>query len=533
MQHTITARTYSTRDDIEQRLTGRFFTPLSVAEQLAWNALQLTPHPEIVMDPFCGDGRLVSTWIRTAAKHGALSRLRKIILWDYDLDLVSESARRIRSELATHGLGERITIQAECGDSFARQDLHATRADIVLTNPPWDLLKPDTRDALAAADSRFRSEIRLYARHLALRFPGTLSAKGKAISGYGVNLARAGAVLSAMLVRKGGTLSIVLPSSIFADQASVPFRSQFLSTVALHELTYYPAETRLFDGVDQPFVTAVALGETSTSSFRLKRLQKDCTVLDERHVELPELSDPIALTVSESQESIVRQLRTSQTQLAALEEDRRFGLWLGRELDETRVAEAFTNARSGVPFLKGKHVFPYKISRSENWRIDPRKRKIPPTVQMQRIAWRDVSRPNQRRRMHVARVPDGFVTGNSLGVAYFKERVEQYTPVLLGLMNSLIFELQVRTSLATAHVSQGILRRCCIPLDCFQRTSLAEKLRACVEAQARANHELPELEVLVAKYYGLGRDDFEAVLNAFPKITLEERAAYLERRHWL
>ena len=532
MEHVATAKRTTNRTDLEKRLTGRFYTPQLVAERIAAQALTVCPEPESVADPFCGDGRLIVAWLRLAARGSSLQRLRRVVLWDYDVDAVRCARECVSAELSALGLSSKVTLVAEAGDTFARTPTMAAGVDMVLTNPPWELLKPDSRDGVDD-DGDYKAQLRGYATTLAKDFPGAMSAKGKAMTGYGVNLARAGAVASAMLTNAHGAVSIVLPSSIFADQASGPFRREFFSRLAVKQLDWYPAEARLFDGVDQPFATVTAKAGSATSSFTLVRYGKALEVVEKRSVAINgDASEPLALNVAGEHESLVAQLASNHAALSLLEADMRFGLWLGRELDETRLAESVVEAGSGVPFLKGRHVFPFQVIRDEALYIDTAKRKIPSTVKELRLAWRDISRPNQRRRMHVALVPEGNVTGNTLGVAFFRYGPLERIRVLMAIMNSMAFELQVRTHLATAHVSQGVLRKCSVPLRCFDEVALRERLLALIESRLASGEEMPELEVEVARAYGITRDEFASMLAAFPKLTAAERAAHLRSELW-
>lgn len=218
--------------------------------------------------------------------------------------------------------------------------------------------------------------------------------------------------------------------------------------------------------------------------------------------------------------------------LSTLEMDLRIGLWLGRELDETRLAESFGTATGGVPFLKGRHVFPFHIKRDSLDYVDPTKRQIPATVSERRIAWRDVSRPSQRRRMHVAFVPTGNVTGNSLGVAFLRTDDAEALSALLAILNSFVFELQVRAKLATTHVSQGVLRQCSVPLSVLLESQERGELLRMLEKRLNSDAELPELEVAVARAYGLDRDAFARALSAFPKLSVDERETLLCKDLW-
>ena len=533
MQHVEIAKGSSNRADIEARLTGRFYTPLEIAETLAASAVASGLQPQCVCDPFCGDGRLVVAWLRRAATdRTAIERLSEVRLWDYDAEAVKTACSAVGELLQKLGLSERVQLIAVSGDTFRRVSLEGASVDLLLTNPPWELLKPDSRDAVELL-GEYRQSIRGYADWLDREFPGCKSASGKAVTGYGVNLARAGAIASARLLRANAAMYIVLPSAIFADQASSPFRSSLFQRLDVSSIEYYPAEAKLFDGVDQAFVTVAARAGGPTRSFHLARFDAERNQVESReHFLGSTFSDPLALNVAGDAEEIVRLVCGRHAPLSMLEMDLRIGLWLGRELDETRLAESFGSASSGVPFLKGRHVFPYQVRRDSIDHIDPSKRQIPQTVSERRIAWRDVSRPSQRRRMHVAFVPKGNVTGNSLGIAFLRTGDAEALSALLAILNSFVFELQVRTKLATTHVSQGVLRQCSAPLGILIESREREGLLRMLAKRLDSDTELPELEVVVARAYGLDRDAFASVLSAFPKLSAEEREALLCKDLW-
>jgi len=212
-----------------------------------------------------------------------------------------------------------------------------------------------------------------------------------------------------------------------------------------------------------------------------------------------------------------------------LECDMRFGLWMGRELDETRIADCF--GEKGIPFLKGRQVDRFAIRPHTPPKIRPAARRIPATVEEQRFAWRDVSRPNQKRRVQATVIPRGWVTGNSLGVGFFRYGDRSHLLAFLGVLSSFVFELQLRAKLHTPHVSLGVIRACCIPWEVFEdrrmRNSIAKAVEACL-ASPDSHAAEADVERRVARAYGISKDDFAGLLKAFPKISTLECKLLLE-----
>jgi DNA (cytosine-5)-methyltransferase 1 len=200
-----------------------------------------------------------------------------------------------------------------------------------------------------------------------------------------------------------------------------------------------------------------------------------------------------------------------------LEGDSNEPLWAGRELDETGH-KRFLGEEGDYLFLKGRMIQRFGIVEAPTEYVRRDGPRIPISADYHRIAWRDVSRPSQKRRLHATLIPPGWVTGNSLHVAYFRNRSLTRLKALLAVMNSFVFEFQLRAYLATSHVSLSSVRKVRIPLlsDC----RLVERLTQLVDQCLEGCEASPiEIEIQVARAYGLERDDFKLLLSAFDNLT--------------
>lgn len=520
-----------------ERVTGRFYTPDALAADLADQMIQALPASTStrimdVADPFCGDGRLIAALLARAADESQFDRSSwRIALWDRDANAITIARQRV-AEVVAH-LGLQASIVTQIGDSFA-----ATRCgqfDLVVTNPPWELLKPDHRELAhfsVTEREQYRQRLRQKSDELDAKFP---DAKGAgAWGGWATNLARCGWDLSMQLLKSEGILGIVLPSSLFADQASEQLRRVAFTRYRLIDMATYPPEARLFDRVDQPVVSATF--STRTASDRPARLRVfDKTKRLKSVVEIGSQSSlandgyTIATGFGASAGEVLDLMRPLP-KLAQFEGSGANQLWLGRELDETRVSEKLTEG-SDFPFIKGRMVNRHAVTEvpSRSVRRDLARRFD--SVSRPRAVWRDVSRSSQKRRMIGAVIPPGWVAGNSLHVGCFGDGNLQRTHALHAILSSFVLEFQVRCRLATGHMSLGVVRSAHVPeLD----RRLAEQLgQAALLMDASDALATDRLEVLVAQAYGLERDAFALLLENFEKVTGDEKERLLDKRLWM
>lgn len=520
--------------DLIIRMIGKFYTPKFVGEQLVGAVLQVVEKENIpvlhIIDPFCGDGRLVC-WLleEMAAVRDLQSYILNIELWDCDQSALKSAAANIfqiglKLEL-------RLNLQVRTVDTFEYALEHLGKFNIVITNPPWEVLKPDSRELKKFSQQEvqaYKNWLKAKDELLTKLYP--LSQPKRKFSGWGTNLARCGTEVALRLTSLNGVCGLISPASLLADQMTERLRHWVLCEHVIHKLAYYPAEARLFRKVDQSCITLVATpGKSEQFAPLLTVYDQECQVKSREHlcISLDKMkSNNFTLPVHFGGEQI-RLFDKWQTlpKFNDLEGNNSEHLWAGRELDETRH-KRLLNEEGDYLFLKGRMIRRFGIAEQPSQYIKRDSSKIPSSADHYRIAWRDVSRPSQKRRLHATLIPPGWVSGNSLHVAYFRDDNLERLKALLGIINSLVFEFQLRAYLATSHVSLSAVRKVRIPdLTDYQLVKqLAKLVDQCLEGSETAQ---TELEIRVAQAYGLERDDFKLLLCAFDKLTDTEINAFL------
>ncbi|MFH2231693.1 MAG: Alw26I/Eco31I/Esp3I family type II restriction adenine-specific DNA-methyltransferase [Patescibacteria group bacterium] len=524
--------------NLAQKNSGKFYTPEAIAmpllkQALAASKLHLKKEKIRIIDPFCGDGRLLR-WILPLIQN--LNSVLEVHLWDYDEDAVAGAEAQIKVLGAK--LNINFSLHPKKVDAFSEffNDWESS-FDLIVTNPPWEVVKPSPKDISQIANKEMReryiSSLKSFSDRLLRDFP--LSKPAKSYGGWGVNLARVGTELSVRLAKKGGVTAIVTPSTIFADQNSHNIRKWLFTENNLIDLNVYPAELKLFANVDQPSVSFILKRDRNQKKLNVTNYQSNANPV--RH-SIERVEDllittnyifPLSVAASSDQLEILLSF-SNFSPLSDLEDYE--GLWLGRELDETNY-KSWISLKGKYRFIKGRDIDRYGQPTNAVVFIneDILKKKIPASIEKYRIVWRDVSRPTQKRRVIATLLTPGCVTGNSLGVLHIKEPGDTKSlNALLGLISSFIFEFQLRAYLATAHISAGAMRRIRIPA---WNTDFINRVSELVEK--RLNNDFSaenEIEVRIARAYGLDKTRFGVILRSFPRVTDQEKEVLLNSNLW-
>ena len=514
-----------------QKASGTFYTPSTLGNYLVRNVLNAFKSKSGVIrvcDPFAGDGRLVEWLVHEATKQ-QFDVCWEIQLWDiHEAGLLH--AREIFEEIKLSGV--ELVYETWLGDSFHRLANEPKSFDIVITNPPWENLKPDRRELELLSDVRkdeYVASLRKTALHLEQAFPN--SRAQKKYGGWGTNLSRVGAEAAQRAVKDSGVLGIVLPISFLADQATSGLRKWIIDNFEILDIGCFAAESRPFKDADVGACTFV------TRNVRPAKIAPNVTFFMKDYsiqaseiltLEIEKLRGmnyvlPLGFGLSAA--------KLSQTfdNFPSFEEflvDPEWKVWAGREIDETRIANHLSD-EGGPLFIKGRMIGRYETVIAPTQHFQKEDWKIPNSVLHGRIVWRDVSRSSQKRRIIATCIPPGLVAGNSLGVAYVKDDDEEKLMILLGLMSSYPFELQLRAFLATGHISLASLRNVRLP-NLVPSSRLGKALSVAVSDRLK-NSELTDfrIEALSLLAYNLDFDDSEKVISCFPKVGMTERKSIL------
>jgi len=520
--------TYKIGKNLEQRVTGRFYTHERIGRAMARDIAANLKKSETlkIIDPFCGDGRLLCWLIEELAKiNGLPTENLTVDAWDCDSNAIVAARNLIK--ISTQNLGiPNIEIKVQLADSFELALRNADAFDVCITNPPWETIKPDSRE-LADLDEKSKIKyvelLKEKVSWLESNYPH--SKPTKKFSGWGANLARCGIEASVRIVKIDGVFGIVAPGTIFGDQISAPIRSWLFTTSTINTIHHYPASERLFDSVDQDAVSFQGHKNPNVNhdiaSLQIvqhfgEKTDESSPVLNLSMAILREGDYSIGFG-SNPEISVAMMYLSALPKLGDFEKQGKNLFKIGRELDETGIAKKLSSTGQNQ-FIKGRQISRYALTEGMPVYLI-KDVSIPESVNFARLVWRDVARQTSSRRVIATIIPPGMVTGNSLNVLTPKQEDITVLYALLGVLNSVVFEAQVRASISTNHLSVGAMRRIRVP-D-LSNNKVVIKIAKLVRKQLLKQSEVTaaQIDVEVARWYGLPDEIYSGLLN-----RLEEHA---------
>jgi len=523
---------------------GRYFTGEMVGRHLSYSLIKecrgewLAKTSIKVLDPFGGDGRLICWLIEEAAKQKCLPQLLEVEIWDIS-DVFFQLAKTSISSVARDA-GLKVRIKTKKVDSFTHAKSQKNKFDAVITNPPWELLKPDRRELEVLRPSvrpKYLQAMKEYDSWLNISFP--LSAPKRKFAGWGTNLSRVGLELAIELSKADGQIGIVLPASFLADHQSDELRRHVVDRHSLRSIGYFPAEVKQYGAADIPSITLIARKDAaSVDAVSIEQFggmnEQGASQRFSMHLSsVKNLDYVIPISVGPTTIKLLERLAKRLPTWGDMERHRSAPLWAGREIDETLASKhlvAIAPEMAGYPFIKGRMIDRFSLTEKPSFSLPDSREvfRLPKSVGFRRIVWRDISRPNQTRRTIATLAEKGHIAGNSLGVAYFEDGNEDDLLCLLGIFNSLVFEIQLRAHLATGHISLSAVRKVHTPTREFlsQHAWLAKLVRSAIRV---ADFHAFEVDAYVAKFiYKLSEIEYQGIIKEFSKLDAEHQHGYIE-----
>ncbi|MEO8679457.1 MAG: N-6 DNA methylase [Vicinamibacterales bacterium] len=419
--------------------------------------------------------------------------------------------------------------------------------DAVIGNPPWDMLRADLGSTADRASERLRTSALL----TFFRASGIYRSQGTGHPNrYQLFLERA-----LQLTRPGGRLGLILPSGLATDHGSAPLRRLLFDRCDIDTWLGFDNRLSIFPihrSMRFVLLGAAKGGRTDRLSFRcgltdaavleqypsgpLEGEARDSIAIsrtrlevwDPEHLTLPEVSTPIALAILTRAAAAAPRLSAADGWAA------RFGRELNATDDRPHFIPRKTGART-MPIIEGKHLAPFRVSWRQAALAITREKAAAlidgaSTFDRMRIAYRDVASATNRVTLIAALLPRGTLSTHTVFCLKTPLALaEQWC--LLALLNSLPVNYLVRLGVTT-HVTTALMAR--LPVPRPVRGSAVSRELACLSRSLAksgvdaAPHLFARLNAIVAGLYGLTREEYAHVVESFPLLPRELRAACLD-----
>jgi hypothetical protein len=448
---------------------------------------------------------------------------------------------------------------------------------VVLGNPPWDVVLPNTKDFVAdfdpaVLDAHSRTE-RAAIEQAVLSRPGVGAAfdiyragfdRLKNVAGRlythqrvrtdtgstagNLDLFRLFAERNIQLAAADGAIGVLMPSAFHANEGTTGIRRLYLRETDLHWCLSFENRRRIFDihsRLKFDLIVARRPGPTRSlyCGFYLERIEDAADpdkilIYTRDFLDLSGGANLTPLELRSNADLLVAQqffVQSGRLRTWCAEHSIRFG----NDLHMTADAGCFRQPGAADLILhEGKTFHQYL----DHWHSRPRysvaasalKPAMEETTHHYRLAFRDIARSNDERTMIACIAPPGVVFGHTATVERAPwARTNADALVLCALFNSFPFDWLVRQKAAT-HLSLYLLDA--LPMPCF--SAAARRFLAHAALRLSCNHAgytglwqeqvgrkrgVPfshrdlraRIDAVVADAYGLDRNGYEQVLRSF------------------
>ena len=451
--------------------------------------------------------------------------------------------------------------------------------DAIITNPPWEIFKPNTREFFAehsdfitkrkmtiedfeSRQSELLKDPELYKRWIAYlsRFPhlnqyyrtakqylNQISIVNGKKTGTDINLFKLFTEQCYNLLRNGGECGIVVPSGIYTDLGTKQLRTMLFDETKVTGLFCFENRKEIFEGVHRSFKFVVLSFEKGghTDVFPTAFMRHDVGELNRfpqegalpMPVELIKRLSPGSMSIMEFKSGLDVKIAEKVLEFPLLGEKiaDKWNLSLERELHMTDDNGLFRPlpAPSRLPLYEGKMIWQFSASLCQPrvWVEEREGRSLllgrttdsgqTLSYEKHRIAYRTIASNTNERTLIATIIPPSF-SGNSVNIS---ESLSPYeATICVAILNSFVLDWVIRQKV-TSNVNQFYIYQ--LPMPRLTADGSSSDLIALPAARLICTS--PEFDVL-ARELGMGSHSegaIEPLERSRLRAELDGRIAHL------
>ncbi|MEG5020875.1 Eco57I restriction-modification methylase domain-containing protein [Microcoleus sp. AT8-B5] len=394
--------------------------------------------------------------------------------------------------------------------------------DAIITNPPWEIFKPDAKEFFASYSNlvtKKKMDIKSFEKeqkkllqdidvsnawleyqsnfpHIsayyrsAEQYKNQISIVNGKKAGTDINLYKLFVEQCLNLLRSGGECGIVIPSGIYTDLGTKQLREMLFSQTKVTGLFCLENRKTIFEGVHKSFKIVVLTFEKDgiTTEFPSAFMRVDVDELQrfpsadslQISIQLVRKLSPDSLSVMEFKNEGDIRIAEKMLQFPLLGEQikGKWNLRLTREFDMTNDSHLFKQepGKGRLPLYEGKmiHQFTHLYAEPRYWVDEAEARKAllgrngidngqQLDYQCYRLGLRAIARNTDSRTIIVSAIPQKVFCGNSMLVSSGMDKISNNETILCqALLNSWVLDFYIR-QMVSANINMFYIYQTPVP----------------------------------------------------------------------
>lgn len=387
--------------------------------------------------------------------------------------------------------------------------------DIVLTNPPYKLLKANSNKYNGDTDN-YKKQITkvlnfIRANNLYKYNSGTLNLYKLFVE-----------EILESLTKDNAKIGLLIPSTLLSDKQSYALRNRILEKYSFSTIYTIPEKNNYFLDICQAFCFFSIDKGKQTKEIRLK-----INIVDNKDIEKSEIKvNKSDINSISSQQEIVSTDNTGWKILNKIHKNKKLSeiasiTNLRGELDLTLDKRFITNENTKFPLLKGNGIKEFTFSKDDFFVHDNFVEKLNGKARYlssERIVCQQISNINQVKRLKFSKIPKSIVLGNSCNfIATNSDTLFGEADIsldyLLGILNSLLLNWRFQLTSSNNHIGNYELNELPIATPDASQRSKIEGLVKKLLMNPNNLEGKAELNRLVFEIYGLDKNEALYILE--------------------